>query len=251
MKYKYFQIITVIFFGILLFSCMTAGKTNLLQKEGTHYTKFAYEDYRLQMNDIVFCNILTSETELANEFNGVVSATATGESGGPSYRILENGCILVPFFGEVKIEGCTINEAEIRIREKMQKSFPDAEVIVRLSNNSFFIYSSTKAGKYYMDKENMTIFQALAATGAPDEIIDYSKVRIVRVEPDGRTVEKTFDLRAESIIDSEFYYIKPNDVIYYKASTARSFFGKGSTIFSVLGIITTPALFFFALKNTF
>ena len=50
---------------------------------------------------------------------------------------------------------------------------------------------------------------------------DRSKVRIVR-EIEGQTQIKVFDVRSEDIINSEFYYIEPNDVIYIQRIKGQS-----------------------------
>ena len=45
-------------------------------------------------------------------------------------------------------------------------------------------------------------------------------VHVIRQTPDGTKVMR-FDLRSKSIIDSEFYYIQPNDVIYIPFDGAK------------------------------
>lgn len=71
----------------------------------------------------------------------------------------------------------------------------------------------------------MTIFQALANAGVPDgRMLNIDKIQILRTDPiTGKTIQKEFDIRTVSIIESEFYYIKPNDLIYL-ATSSKSFF---------------------------
>lgn len=205
-------------------SCTSAKSVNLLQDIEPIYPSKPFKDYRLQYSDEVYCNILTSNTDFLNEFNGSLSS---GSNNAKSYTIYENGTISIPYFGEIYILGLTIEEAEQVIQKKMQQAFPDAQVKVVLRNNAYFIVSEDKRGRYYLDKDNTTIYQALAMSGRPSSSMDLSKVKIVRTDEYGKSYVRVFDLRAESIIESEFYYVKPNDLIYYSTSTA-SFFNIGS-----------------------
>ena len=64
------------------------------------------------------------------------------------------------------------------------------------------------------------------------------EVHVIRQTDKGTEVYK-FDIRSESIIDSEYYYIQPNDVIYIPFSDARfvganNISGTLSLIFSTL-----------------
>ena len=48
---------------------------------------------------------------------------------------------------------------------------------------------------------------------------------------------KTFDIRTKSIIDSEFYYIQPNDVIY--VDVAKRKFWMSENLMQFVGLITS------------
>ena len=68
---------------------------------------------------------------------------------------------------------------------------------------------------------------------------DRSKVRIVR-EKEGVTQVKEFDVRSEDIINSEFYYVEPNDVIYIQRIKGQSF-GINSVTTTISVVATTLA----------
>ena len=87
------------------------------------------------------------------------------------------------------------------------------------------------SGTYQIYKEKMTIFQALAMTGDVMNSGDRRHVRIIRPRTNEKPEVLEFDLRTNSIIDSKYYYIQPNDVIYvqrdknsfYKVANYASF----------------------------
>jgi polysaccharide export outer membrane protein len=65
-------------------------------------------------------------------------------------------------------------------------------------------------------------------------------VRIIRRSGDKSEV-RTFDLRSKDIINSEFYYIRPNDIIYVPSFNGQFF---GITSFtSLLSTITSTLSF--------
>jgi polysaccharide export outer membrane protein len=123
-------------------------------------------------------------------------------------------------------------------------------VFVRLSNRYYSVMGESAAARYPMATEQLTIFQALAQS---KDILPYgnrAQVRIIRNTPQGTQI-KTFDLRSEEIINSEFYYVQPNDVIYIQP-LGRQFWGIDS-FQSIFGLVSTVAslgivIFYFVQK---
>lgn len=218
---------------MLYSSCTSPNATNLLQDKGRIYTAKPFEDYKLQINDEISCSILTSNKDFSDVFNGVVSNNASNSSKA-SYPIYDTGNISIPFFGQVHILGLTIPEAEEVIQNKMRQAIPDAQVKVFLKNNYFYVLSDQQHARQNIYKDNMTIYQALALGQKLNSNMNLDNVKIIRVDETGRSIVKEFDLRAESVIESDFYYIKPNDMIYFSTSK-RAFF----RINSLTGLIAT------------
>ena len=77
---------------------------------------------------------------------------------------------------------------------------------------AFSIIGSGTNGRYPIMREKMNIFQALALAGDISTFGDRSSVKILRESPSGTRVS-VFDIRSKEIINSEYYYIQPNDVI--------------------------------------
>jgi polysaccharide export outer membrane protein len=228
----------------LFSSCISPKETNLLQPgREPYYSMKPFEDYRLQVYDEIYCNILSKNTDFTKEyesaFSGIISTT--GNVTQNSYVISSTGNISVPLFGDIKIEGLTIPEAETVIQRKMRSSFPDAQVRVRLKNNLFYVMSGSRSGTYALYKDNMTIYQALSISGNVSDEIDLSKVSILRKDKAGNSTIKTFNLKTESVIESEYYYIRPNDVIYY--STSNSSFFRVRSFTELFATILTPITF--------
>jgi polysaccharide export outer membrane protein len=104
------------------------------------------------------------------------------------------------------------------------------------------VIGESRVGRYPIAKEQTTIYQALAQSQDINPYGDRSKVKIIR-QTDSGTVVKTFDIRSKDIINSEFYYIQPNDVIYIQP-LGRQFWGIDSfgAIFAIISTVASIGL---------
>lgn len=208
-------------FAVGLFSsCISSEEMNYMQNITLNYPIKPFEEYKLSVDDKISCNISSSDTELVGIFNTVLSPN---QSAAKTYIIYSDSTVILPFFGRIKIAGLTIQEAERVIQKMMQESVKDAQVKVTLASNNFYILASNKRNYPSVYKDNMTIYQALAVAQQTTSSMDISKISILRRDASGKTITKTFDLRSQDLVQSEFYYIKPNDLIYIPTNK-RSFF---------------------------
>ncbi len=105
---------------------------------------------------------------------------------------------------------------------------------------SFSLLSESGSKRCPMVKEKLTIYQALAMSGDLGPYADRARVKIIRQTKEG-TIVKSFDVRSKDIINSEFYYVRPNDVIYVHDFKGQFFqLAKFGNIFST--ITTTVSL---------
>ncbi len=217
------QIYSVLLITVCLFSaCITNKQKTYLQRETPIYSMAPFEEYRLCVNDEINYYLMTADAT-AEQFYNFGQAGGSGGGSYIPYRIYEDGCVALPTVGRIKIAGLTIREAERVITNVFKASVLDAEVRVTLTNNYFYVQGDGGKGQFFVYKENLNIYQALAMAGDISSAGDKSHVKIIRKGIDGMDEIYTFDLRKESIIESQYYYIKPNDVIYIPTN-ANSFF---------------------------
>lgn len=134
--------------------------------------------------------------------------------------------------------GLTEEEAQNLLRDAFREIIPDADVKLALYNKYFSVIGDANAGRYYIYKEKMNIFQALAMTGDVMNSGDRRHVRIIRPKDNGQEPEVLeFDIRTNSIINSKYYYVYPNDVIYV-ARTKNSFYTVPSYA-GFIGLVTS------------
>jgi polysaccharide export outer membrane protein len=228
---------------ILFASCVTSKKVNLLQEAGKHnipaYTDtLHYEDYKVRVGDRLYIYVYSIDERVSQMFNSSganvnASQLRQGHTGGSydlyTYLVLNDGTIDYPMVGKRPVRGKTTREIKLALENELAgyiasnyTEYQMASVEVNIVRRSFSVISDRGSGTFNIQKEKVTIYEALALAGDIGDFGDRSKVRIVR-EIEGQTQVKVFDVRSEDIINSEFYYIEPNDVIYIQRIKGQSF----------------------------
>lgn len=219
---------------ISLSSCYNYKSLQLLQEEHSSpvYNKSNYSDYRIQVNDEMIYRLITSDETISK----LISPQTGGSSQNMmSYRVYKDSTIDLPFISHIPIAGLTISEATKVIENRFKEIIPDAVVKLSLSNKTFTIFGDAGSGIFPIYKEKMTIFQALSMSGDFNETSDRKHIRIIRDTEKGTQILE-FDIRPKSIIDSKYYYIYPNDIIYIQRDFSS--FYKVNSYSALLGVFS-------------
>lgn len=186
------------------------------------YDSVAYEPYRIRVNDEIIYRLITLDEKMIKMFEAN-NNVANGQYAN-SYRVYADGTVDIPFLKPVKLVGLTEAEAQDTLKAAFREIIPDADIKLALYNKYFSVIGDAHAGQFFIYKEKMNIFQALALTGDVMNSGDRRHIRIIRPRDGGQEPEVLeFDMRTNTIIDSKYYYIYPNDVIYV-ARTKDSFY---------------------------
>lgn len=222
-KHIYFVFSLVV---VVLSSCITARKVNYMQEPGFHIPAYkdslSYEDYRLRIGDRLYVRVYSTDDKTNALFNGSSGGGQQQMMGGSmqggmmdlyTYLIDEDGSISFPMIDKVAMTGKTLREAVEALETAIKPLFTFSSVEMRIMNRNFSVIGDNRSGFYTMTREKMNIFEALAMAGDIGMYGDRSKLRILR-ETDNGVIIKQFDVRSADIVQSEFFYIEPNDVIY-------------------------------------
>jgi polysaccharide export outer membrane protein len=214
----------------------------LQEKSGSlpNYEKSKYIDYRIQVNDEIIYRLITSDETISK-----IISSSVGQSQ-LSYRVYPDSTIDLPFISHIPVAGLTLNEASNVIEKRFKELIPDAVVKLTLSNKTFTIFGDAGSGIFPIYKEKLTIFEALSMSGDFNETSDRKHIRIIRDNEKGTQI-LDFDIRPKSIIDSKYYYIYPNDIIYVQREFSS--FYKVNNYSALLGIITFSLSLLFSVLN--
>ncbi|HSF55767.1 MAG TPA: polysaccharide biosynthesis/export family protein [Algoriphagus sp.] len=245
--------ITIVAFS----SCVSNKKLIYLQDLGSDgpkvssSEKFPYREelYRLQNFDIVDITIKTASEELNNIFS-IVTGDQTnmsmnmGQNGGDlfymnGYTLDEEGTVDIPLVGKVVLVGLTMEESKNLIEEKVKSYVSDEFFVrVRLGGIRFSSLGEFNApGKVTILQNRVTIFEAIAASGDMNTIARRDEITMLRQYPDGSQIHK-INLNDRNLLSSEFYFIRPNDVIYAEPLKVREL-GAGTNFIQTLALITS------------
>jgi polysaccharide export outer membrane protein len=243
---KIFTHILIVSILSMLTSCYGYRQVGLLQERNDlpQYDSATYEPYRLQVNDEIIYRVITMDETLAKTLS---SNENTNSQYANSYRIYSDGTVDIPFLAPIKLAGLTELEAQDTLRKAFREIIPDADVKLAMYNKRFTVMGDARSGVYNIYKERMTIFQALAMSGDLMNSGDRRHVRIIRPRGNGEPMVMEFDIRPNSIINSEYYYVYPNDLIYVSRDSGS--FYKQSSYSSFLALITSSVSLLITVLN--
>jgi len=202
---------------------------------------YEFEEYYLQNNDVVDIQIKTTSEELNKVFEvGTVDWRMMGGGGGMmaggdvfflnGYTIDDDGVIDLPLLGEMKFVGLTVKQAKANIEKEIRKFVNEEEYFVRVRLGGIR-YSAlgefARPGKFTILQNRVTIFEAIANAGDMTPLAKREEVHLVRQYPEGSKTYK-INLNNNDLMSSEFYFLRPNDMLYAEPLKAREL-GTGTT----------------------
>jgi len=264
------QIFFLAIVSLALGSCVTSRKVNYMQEPDKHIPSYAdtlsFEDYVLRIGDRLYVYVYSTDEKIQTMYNaGGTNASQMrqqmnhGSTYGSydlyTYLVDEEGNIDFPTIGKVQVQGLTTREVKYELEKQLGtllKEIPGYSTIsveVNIVNRSFSIIGA-QSGRYMINKEKMTIFEALAMAGDLGEFNSRKEIKLVR-EKNGQTTIKTFDARSKDIINSEYYYIEPNDIIYIRQIPGYSFgINHVTTVIGVTAATISFGVFIYSIVQT-
>jgi polysaccharide export outer membrane protein len=264
--------IKIALFGLLvglLSSCVTARKVNYMQAPDKEIPSYAdtvsFEDYELRIGDRMYIYVYSLDENITKMYNAGGSGSLIrqqmnqGNMSGSydlyTYLVDEKGEIEFPTIGKIPVRGLTTREVKRTLEEELSKllqeipGFSTVSVEVNIVNRTFSIIGA-QSGRYVINKEKMTIFEALAMAGDLGEFNSRKEIKLVR-EKEGKTTIKTFDVRSKDIVNSEYYYIEPNDIIYIRQIPGYSFgINSASTTLGICASTISFGVFIYSIVQT-
>ena len=256
-KYLYKQFLTLLSVVLLLTSCSVkkfayfqgADKINLNQQS-------AFYDARIMPKDQLDIKVYTISPEASAPFNmSNVSVSSGGQgssaSGGgtQNYLVSNNGTIEFPVLGRIKVVGLTKEECEKMILEKIRPYMAATEepiVTVRQANYTITVLGEVGSpGIIQVSREKINIYEALAMAGDMTVNGIRDRVKLFRENADGTRELHMLDLSDANIMNSPYFYLQQNDMIYVQPSVVKKM--QGNLVTSLIIPLTTSLVSFSAL----
>lgn len=244
---------------LLLVGCVGRRNINYLDDPGlSQGASKLFEnrkfEYRVQVNDVLSIRVLGLDEQTHRFFNVESQNAMIGMNDAALYvngfSVDRNGHVQLPTVGKVKVQGLTVGEAQELMQKKINEYFTNATVILKLVSFRVSVLGDVqRPGSYFIYNNQITILEALAMAGGPNEFADKSLVQVMRQTDRG--VQAVYvDMSGLNVLSSEYYYLLPNDVVYVPTLRARAGRLNLDMLTILLSALSTAAIVYTVIQST-
>jgi polysaccharide biosynthesis/export protein len=255
-KYASFSygIIPVIIISLFMSSCISMKRMKYLQPAESGEPRsgevFRAENnkYQIHSGDNLYIRVNVLDEKTNTLFNTMAGGTTYGQSFSDlsvylySYAVSDSGYIDFPVAGKIKVSGLTIDQVKEAVQISVDKYLRDTKVIVRLINFNISVLGEVdKPGQYPIYQDEINIFDILAKAGDMTTYANRNEVQIIRKTSAGIEVHY-LDLTKKDFLNSPYFMLKPNDIIYIAPLNSRNFAFDQFPYVMILSVVSTTLL---------
>lgn len=214
--------------------------TSVNNKEITN----SYE-IKIQPDDLLMINVTCDDLEISKPFNisNGIQSGGGNQQNMSTYLVDVKGFINFPVLGSLKIGGLTRTELMKLLTDKISQYIKNPLIIVTIKNYKVTVQGEVASpGIISFDTERFTLVDALLKAGDLKIQAKRENILIIR-QTDGKITYNRVDITKTDFIDSPFYYLKQNDMIYVepnRMAIQANANGRATTLaYSLLGGILT------------
>ena len=257
-KYLYRHVLTLLSVMLMFSSCSVKKFAYFQGADKIDLNKqSAFYDARIMPKDQLDIKVYTISPEASAPFNmSTVSVTSAGQGasstsggGAQNYLVSNDGTIEFPVLGRIKVVGLTKDECEDMILEKIRPYMAASEepiVTVRQANYTITVLGEVGSpGTIQVSREKINIYEALAMAGDMTVYGHRDRVKLFRENADGTRELHMLDLSDANIMNSPYFYLQQNDMIYVEPSIVKK--QQGNLLTSLIIPLTTSLVSFSAL----
>ncbi|MCX8531526.1 polysaccharide biosynthesis/export family protein [Chryseobacterium luquanense] len=224
--------------SIAVFSCAPRQEINYMQDIDNISLDNAVKNSRstLQPGDQLVITVTAKDMDVVKPFNQSYSSTSTITQystpssnslpqqlpvSGPTYLVDTDGSIMFPQIGAVSTKGENVETLRTKLVDLISVYVKNPVVDLKLINFKVSILGEVnRPGQYTIPDGSTTLLGALALAGDSTPYGIRTNVLIVR-NVDGQITKERVDLTSAQFINSPYYYLKQNDMIYVQPNANR------------------------------
>ena len=234
---KFCKILLLILMVLAAVSCSTPKEISYFQDLQPGVTELTITDpveIKVRPKDKLSILVNAQDQKLTNMFNlpivsqqiGQESTGSSGTSRGVSgYTVDSFGDINFPVLGKIRVEGMTREQIADYLTKQLkeQELIKDPVVTVEFMNLGVSVLGEVnKPGRISINRDNMTILDALSEAGDLTIFGKREKVLVLRQEDGKQRVYGVNLCSADHIYTSPVYYLQQNDVVYVIPNNTKS-----------------------------
>jgi len=226
---KYVLILGLFMIALMIFSsCGSRRNMVYLQPDSTQINT-VYEQYvpKIQINDILTVVVTAADPKVTAPFNPLSTMTnsamtqQTDMALRPTYTVDNNGDITLPMLGKVRVVGLTRVQAIENIRVELSQYIKDPGVNINFNNFRVSVLGEVaRPGSFVMPSERVTVLEAISMAGDLTIRGVRQNVMLIR-EVEGKKTMHRLDLTQQDMLNSPYYYLVQNDVIYVEPNKSQ------------------------------
>lgn len=138
-----------------------------------------------------------------------------------TYVVSKDGFINFPVLGQINVQGMTLTGLSDYLVEKISEKVVNPMVTVELVNFHVNVTGEVaNPGVQLVNQERYSIMDAIAAAGDLTQFGERKNVLLIR-ESNGKREYHRLNLNSAEVLESPFYYLKQNDIIYVEPNTVK------------------------------
>jgi polysaccharide export outer membrane protein len=202
---------------------------------------------KIQPNDLLSIRVSSISPEANTLFNQGVIPSASGISGSGSnnqtmegYLVDSAGYIQFPVLGRVKLAGLSREGAISMLTDSLQEYLREPVVNIKYLNYRITVIGEVRnPSTFTVPSEKVNILTALGMAGDLTPFGKRENVLIIREEQGVRTMTR-MNLNSRDVLNSPYFYLQQNDVIYVEPVKTRGYQASGlrANIPFVLSIVS-------------
>jgi polysaccharide export outer membrane protein len=229
----FYALLFVAIYGLT--SCASSKNVAYIQNSNMvdlSESAFLY-DARIMPKDVLTITVNTVNPEASAPFNLSVPTSFNNQTRSTysqpilqTYLVSNDGTIEYPVLGVLNVGGLTKAACEKMIHDKIVPYLNAKEnpvVTVRMSNYKISVLGEVnRPGMFTVSNEKINIFEALAQAGDLTIYGVRNNVKLIREDAKGKKEIYTLNLNDASIINSPYYYLQQNDIIYVEPNKVKA-----------------------------
>jgi polysaccharide biosynthesis/export protein len=214
-------------FALFLTSCASKRDlvyfSNLSKKSLNNSAIMNNIEPKIQPRDVlnITVNTQSSESDILFTANNN-SRRNIGAIENEGYRVSQAGDVNFPVLGNVKLEGLTLEEAQKKLTQELKNYVKSPIVNINYSNFKITVIGEVNhPSTFTIQNEKINLLEALGMAGDMTYYGKRENVLVIR-ENDGNRTMMRVNLNKQEVLNSPYFYLKQNDVIYVEPDKAKA-----------------------------
>ena len=219
--------------AFVLLSLVSCSANKILFKDIPENTSIKIPEAVITIGDMIDINISSLNNRSTSIFSAQQSMDKIGTIRNSEARKLDgylvdsSGNVDIPIIGIVKASGMTCSSLSKSIIKDIKEYVLNPNVRIKILNFRVSILGEVaKPGTIEVINQNISFTELISRAGDLKKNADPTKVMLLR-NVNNRIETKYLDLTSNEFLNSEYYYLKQNDVVYVRPDNASLAFDFG------------------------